>query len=287
MIFSPDSKHFVYTAQKNNKTLLVFDGEEKELPTYVNYIGNLTFSPNSQRFAYLAYDEEENKFFVVVDGKEGKRYDGVENKDKQTILFSEDSNHFAYIAFENEDMFVVVDEREGKRYKRIDYSLDPFFYNNKLVYIYTENVYTININKPKSILSYLVIDEQKYPNIINSELIFSPDKTQFAYRSIKDMKNFKEIIILNGREIGKAYTHISELTFSPNSKNLIYIGETDDEEFLVINGEEIEGYDEFIPYRSWKTNKFYEFFTFSSDGKKLTYIVRKGNQIWQITRELE
>lgn len=281
--FSPDGEKFVYIAQKDNKNFLVFNGEEREIP--YNII-DLKFSPNGQNLAYIArayIGNNNNKSFVVVDGIERKKYDYIER-----LIFSEDSSNLAYVAYDGDNTFVVANEEEGKKYNKDKFKLHPFFESNQLIYI-------VDNYSQEPRFSYPVINNQEYPNI-NGRIIFSPDKKQFAYRSIKDINNFKEIVILNGREIGKPFTMIKELLFSPNSKYLIYIGyeEADDKEFLFINGkdiEEIEEYNEFVPYTNWeRTDDFYNFykiFSFSSDGKNLMYVVRRGNQIWKVDVELK
>lgn len=74
----------------------------------------LTFSPNSQRVAYIA--QLGDRQFVVVDGQEGKRYGIVKARGVVAFrsLFSPDSKHVAYVASSGNKSFVVVDGQEGK-----------------------------------------------------------------------------------------------------------------------------------------------------------------------------
>ncbi|MEW6416877.1 MAG: hypothetical protein AB1480_02010 [Nitrospirota bacterium] len=64
--------------------------------------------------AYIAKAKEGDKWLVVVDGKEGKKYDGI-----GALIFSPDSKRVAYQAIEGDEWFVVVDGKEGKRYDMI------------------------------------------------------------------------------------------------------------------------------------------------------------------------
>jgi hypothetical protein len=67
-------------------------------------IGNLIFSPDSKRVAYAAWAG--NKRFVVVDGKEEKKYDGIVTIGGGKIIFdSPDSLH--YLAVKGESIFLV------------------------------------------------------------------------------------------------------------------------------------------------------------------------------------
>jgi hypothetical protein len=54
-------------------------------------------------------------WFVVVDGKEGKQYDGILHRP----VFSPDGRHLAYGAGAGEERFVVVDGKEWKHYDSI------------------------------------------------------------------------------------------------------------------------------------------------------------------------
>jgi Tol biopolymer transport system component len=76
--------------------------------------GTLIFSPDSKLVAYAAGIG--NKQFVIVDGKEGARYDGIMSG---SLIFSPDSKHVAYAAEAGNKRFVIVDGKEGTRYDAI------------------------------------------------------------------------------------------------------------------------------------------------------------------------
>jgi rRNA maturation protein Nop10 len=109
--FSPDSKHLVYRA-----------GEDCELGGYYNETNMCS------------------RYFVVLDGKEGNKYDYIEN---YSLIFSPDSKHFAYIGGENckqfheyikcSKYFIVLNGKEGKKY---DYIYPPTFSLDNKYFIY-------------------------------------------------------------------------------------------------------------------------------------------------------
>ena len=72
---------------------------------------SLKISPDSRRVAYVVI--EKGKQFVVVDGEEGKQYDGIA---EETPIFSPDSKRVAYTANVGKKCFVIVDGEEGKQY---------------------------------------------------------------------------------------------------------------------------------------------------------------------------
>ena len=63
--------------------------------------------------AYAA--KADNKWFVVVNGNEGKQYDGLGSP----LLFSPDSKRMAYAAKASNKTFIVVDGKEGNQYDAI------------------------------------------------------------------------------------------------------------------------------------------------------------------------
>jgi len=76
---------------------------------------SLRVSPDSKRVAYTA--KTGNKSFVVIDGKEGKRYDGILRASGP--IFSPDSKRVAYGAETGTKQVIVVDGKEGKQYDGI------------------------------------------------------------------------------------------------------------------------------------------------------------------------
>jgi len=67
-------------------------------------------SPDSRHVAYVA--QSGDRQFVVVDGKEGKHYDGI----GPNIVFSPDSRHIVYGAQAGNKQVAVVDGKEGNPY---------------------------------------------------------------------------------------------------------------------------------------------------------------------------
>ena len=132
-VFSPDGNHVAYPAQENNKWVMVVDGRESK--QYDEIECGPFFSLNSKHVAFVAEEWDKNlievdsnnepwipekaiKKFVVVDGKEGKRYDHIGDNCFYTDapVFSPDSKHFAYAAQEKDKWIVVTDNVEIQQY---------------------------------------------------------------------------------------------------------------------------------------------------------------------------
>jgi hypothetical protein len=160
LVFSPDSKRVAYVAKRGEKNLAVVDGVEGQeydgirvWGVVIGFDGKILgysslqlgveggmpmvlagvegkdyggaagpfFSPDSQRVAYLA--RRHGKWFVVVDGVEGKKYDGI----GWFLHFSPDSKRVAYFAKRGEEYLVVVDGVEGKEYDDVAWRPWPWF----------------------------------------------------------------------------------------------------------------------------------------------------------------
>ena len=87
------------------------DGNEGKAYPFIG-VDTLLFSPDSQRVGYIASGDD--KWFVVVDGKEGRRYGMVDS-----LTFSPDSQRVAYGIQTGEGWVVVVDGNEGRTYDDI------------------------------------------------------------------------------------------------------------------------------------------------------------------------
>ena len=109
--FSSDSKHLAFTANKEDRTVLVVDGKENfmsDSPYGDMRSDYFTFSPDNKRLAYIAHHG--GGAYVVIDGAEyGPYYELSPMNEDAYIYFSSDSRHFAFMA--NHD-----DERDAHRH---------------------------------------------------------------------------------------------------------------------------------------------------------------------------
>jgi hypothetical protein len=76
-VFSPDSRHVAYGAQRGMRKFVVLDGKEGPHFDLVALDPPLTFSPDSQRLAYVASSLPQ--MVAVVDGKPSKEFEKIES----------------------------------------------------------------------------------------------------------------------------------------------------------------------------------------------------------------
>jgi hypothetical protein len=218
--FSPDSKHFVYSAQlENNKWTVVYDGIELK---YCNYINDLTFSPNSEHFAYRAIDEDKANWNVIFDGKALKKY-----YDICWLTFSPNSEHFVYRASPKKGIWrVVIDSTESKDY--LDILAFAFSPDG------THFVYGASSNKG---LWRVVLDGKESEEYLNLyKFIFSPDGKHFAYL-VKKGKNL--FVVVDGKpQNSDKYCDIypSTIKFSTDCNKLSYCAKKGNKWVMVIDG---------------------------------------------------
>jgi hypothetical protein len=178
----------LYAARTGNSWFAVVDGKESEASYEDIDLGKYSFSPDSKRLAYPVASG--GKGFMIVDGKEEKRYVGV---GMSSTVFSPNNQRLVYIAvlkgsvhshegeekdkkehLNEEEVCVVVDGSEGNIYRLI-WEAPVFSPDSKLVaYLAMEKESW-----------FLVKDGTKYPQkydaVGRGTLIFSPDSKYVAY----------------------------------------------------------------------------------------------------------
>lgn len=128
--FSPDGEHLVYIAARKITFLEVQDGEvTQEIPGErgVNFVEQLTFSPDGQRLAYVVGvggmwymmgQTNRARRRVYLDAQAQKEYDAL---DLANLRFSPDGRHLAYEVHDvgKDRSLVVLDALEGTSYDAV------------------------------------------------------------------------------------------------------------------------------------------------------------------------
>ena len=254
LIYSPDARRVAYIADRDGKKSLVVDGVfgKKYDSIKINF---RTFSPDSKRVAYVAviYGEKPpvgNRWFVVIDGEEGESYNSA-----TFVTFSPDNKHVAYVA----DGCVFLDRVQVKGPEGMPVS-GPIFSpdSQSLVYVVERNskqsvvadgvpgkqydrIGTIAFSPSSKNLAYrakagkncyMVIDgreEKRYeagPSVFNP-IVFSPDSKRLAYVAggiyeSLDHREYREFVVLDGKELTRHKNISGDLVFSPDSSHLAY-----------------------------------------------------------------
>ena len=140
-------------------------------------------SPDSKRLAYAA--QRGGMQLVVVDGVEGKEYDGI---GVGTLLFSADSKRVAYVAGRGGKLLVVVDGVEGKEFDGI----------GKGTLVFSPDSQRVAYVASRGGMQLVVADGvegKEYDGAANP--VFSPDSKRVAYGA---QRGGKRLVVVDGVE---------------------------------------------------------------------------------------
>lgn len=283
-------------------------------------IGDLIFSPDSKRIAYIGENNE--GYFVVVDDIKGKTYKFI-----RSFTFSHDSKQFAYPALLEETRsegdygvttgrkeVIVLNGSEGPVY---DLVAEPIFSPDDMSFAYRagkskkefvvidnkelgpyDGVGRITFGPDSKQLAYSVFKNEKALIVLNGKegkaydgvgnLIFSSDSKQFAYSAVQYPT--RRFVVLNGVE-GKDYELVDQLVFSPNSVHLAYTAEKNEKMFVVMDGKE-EPFNYIMNMMSPNNNYGLKIETvlrptFSLDSKHFAYLAGKEGRWFIVLDEDE
>jgi len=106
IVFSSDGTQLSYAVVENNKRIVIKDGEIIGQYDVLSSVGpDLSFSRDGKHFAYTVSSSRGGKSFIVLDGKDGGKYDSVYTSEGS---FNEDGKTFSYLAISGSDILRVV-----------------------------------------------------------------------------------------------------------------------------------------------------------------------------------
>lgn len=221
----PTFQSVAFHAQSKRRYLLVLDGQEGTL--YDSIIArSLSFSPNSQRLAYVAGNGTTQ--FAVVDGKEGKPYHCIAAQ--MPPLFSPDSRRVAYGACDGARWFAVLDEKENKAYDTIGY--DP---TSGQSIVFSQDSRQVVYAAQEGSQWFVVVngkEGKRYDGIVLKNP-FSPNSQRLAFVADQAKSTFA---VIDGNELGPYSIGRGGIVFSPDSRHAAYIVYDDKTEGVIIDG---------------------------------------------------
>jgi len=278
--FSLDGQKLAYIQYEWNppedpKFDLYVDGRKVNQAPYVYMGSEFVFSADSKRLAYIA-GEKGKGMFVVVDGKEGPRFDRVKD-----LHLSSDGARIAYVGEKgpeygnNTQGAVVWDEKVQKAYPNIyRLTMDPK--GSKIAY-------AANKKGQKMWEYFIVVNESEtFGNpMMPGAIVFSSDGAHLAVVGNKtDGAFLRYTMFEDGKELGECLDD-SWPVFSPNGQNVA---------FKVRSSHWIPGtWKEAIQVDSQESaSKDYDKVwtpVFSPDGKSIGYNALKGNEVWWVVEK--
>jgi Tol biopolymer transport system component len=292
-VFSPDGKRIAFSVRRGEQWLVVTDGASgKGYESILDW--KIRFSPDSKHVAYLAMRGPKQIF--VVDGVERGEDNQTDQYDAGDIIFSPDGNRVAWPVGARGNQAVVVDGVEGRRYL----SVGDITFSDDSRHV----AYLAGANTGADVVAHLVIDGREAATSPHIEsFALSPDGKRFAYREIRERKNYavvdgiatecgkisddpivfspdgKQVAFISDKGLmvdGKIQGLGEDPMFSPDGKRLVFVRHRDQKTFVVSDGREGKGYDSIL---SDNSNYLERAILFSPDSAHIAYLaVSDGKQ---------
>jgi Tol biopolymer transport system component len=266
IVFSPDSKHFAFIAQKGNQVVVVEDGKEISTQAQVDTTSSLLFSRQGDHLVFVARDSA-GAAWVVLDGVAGSKYKSV-----QLPQFSDDGHHLEYVACKTLGKFVVVvDGKEGSEFEGVGAGNTGA---GILVSPDGAHVAYMAYKQGASNGGILaIIDGTAIPDV--TRVFMSPDGKYIAYVRIPPDPNasqIRSIMVVNGKA-GVDYTAFESLRFAPDGHPIYTMHSGPNSKVFLIDGnKESDAYD------AADLNTLH----FSADGKHTAYVARVNTRAFVV-----
>ncbi len=311
--FSPDSRHYAYTAygqEVNSGQFIIIDDKRQNYNLPDSGSNDIIFSPDSKHYAYQI-EMPGYTSAILIDDQIGPKYSYISSN----FAFSPDSKHYLYVGNNVDDQTGTKNSHliiDGKIIQDIDPgSLEYLTFtpdSQKIAYISRQaNGLSVFINEQQDKNNYdqlgslqffsdgkhyayvgtrdkkkfIILDGQEYEyENVGFDMTLSPDGTKIAFKGAKRIINeetfipLKEFIIFNEQK-GQEYDAVSNLVFSPDSKHFIYSAKDGKKNTIIFDNQNTETCYSLI-----------DNIHFSEDGSKLIYNAMVGQEIWLIVDDI-
>lgn len=238
---SPDGRHIAVMTEKG----LAVDGDLKEYE-YGAKEKSFTFSPDSQRHAYVAITGDNGRSEkLVVDGVLGEKpYSSV----GAGPVFSPDSKHVGCIArlrASSFDEVPLVDGREGEPHE--DFSWESAFTADSKRFVYAVEINDNYVMRYESVDGTEPMIERPHgPAVLTGNFFYGPAH-QLGY--VAKTPDHKKFVVYDGKEDANLLDAIdrSEVLVSENGAGIAFVGEPRSfRDVVVCNGQKSKVYEDFI-----------------------------------------
>ncbi len=277
VIFKPDNTPvYVGSNDEYNEytSQFIIEGETPG-KVYNGYIYNLVLTPG-EKIAYIATDSTpEGKYYsrVVINGKEGKKYDNI-----YQLKFLEDDTPVYIAAQADKELLVIGNKEYNYGYNSIiNMSISP---KNTVVFL---GMISSNDNNQKEEY-YIHIGDKKFGPYFNIPYAYTEGMVDFV--TFNEKGNFA-FIIFNENE---QYTIISDY-FKCDYYQTLWDFNSYKNDFYYIAG--IPSGDEKISYQLYKNGKAisnsydnYSYYSFNEEKGQISFIGLQGNKVYYVKVDL-
>jgi roadblock/LC7 domain-containing protein len=162
-----------------------------------------------------------NGVAVALDGKNGPKFEGIA---VESLLFSSDGKHLAYIAGRKDKQVMVLDEAEGPEFDAVG---KGNFSSNCLHFAYA------GLSRGKS---HMVFDGRQGPPFdqVGKDCVFSSDGLHVAYLALNGKKAALVVDGLPGPALDGVA--LESVRFSGDGRHVAYVGSNNRDQFMIFDG---------------------------------------------------
>ncbi|MFA4985447.1 MAG: hypothetical protein WC712_02575 [Candidatus Brocadiia bacterium] len=277
MAVSPDHRHCAFIRKVDKGEMVIVDGKEGKV---FNKVLRPFYSPDSTKVAYAGFDGK--SWTIVENGKVGPKYDKI---DEVIFLYTPDSKNLIYVATKGGKQFVVSGGKDQKPYKEIQgirLSTD-----GKHIAVHASDSVSQGIQGPGQDQDFWSIDGDDLTDYTDPMgFAMSPNGKRYALigRPANGEDGFGSFIIVDGEKREKLGSFmVSSLSdyfvFSPDSKRLAYVVESDDKDKVILDGKSGSSYKGVEGMTFSPCNKHFAFFS----GTKETGAFHLDGKTWKTT----
>lgn len=305
--WTSDSKHFHYTAEKNNKWLVVIDN--KEMPERFDSIGAIRFSQtDSSVYALenLTLSDYQYTSYVYFNGHKSQVYNNDDPTSiESSLIISPDNSYVAYYAcMEGSGLtctYITQDINGNTKSDTVYQDFDPTSRSNNFNPFGHGIVFSpngkINVHISNLLISSFIVINNNHilvPGDAQYKYVFEPTFSsdgqgmaytveacnQKAYGSCAGADGKFSYVVYNNSE-QKNYQDTVSLVFSPDGKSLAYWAKKDGKWVIVVNEKE---FDFNLPVSAYGENIVFTpdssgFYAIYSDDSGVHIIDKNGNKI--------
>jgi hypothetical protein len=256
----------VFKFHRSDKWHVVTDGALSS--PYDSLGNNVELSEDGQHVHYRA--ESGGKQFVVLDGKDGQKYDSIE---ENSYKISPDGKRAAYLARDFERLgqkyVAVVDGKESKPHDHIS---EPMFSPDSRRVAYVAS--TFKPERQRVAHEVAIIDgiEGERFDRVGPYFYFSPNGGRVAYIA---ERNGKSVLVVDDKKF--VYDKILDIKFSADGLRILFAAQLGSRTVLALDGQEFKSElsrAEPAQAKVWDSHE--DESTFSPDGSRLAYVALVG-----------
>lgn len=290
VLWAPDSHAAAYVGRSQSGELFVVTGDTKRGP--YKSVSELAWSPEGRTLAFAAVAGTDS--FVVVGDQRGEIFDRIDG-----LTYSPDGKTVAYLGWEGRKVRVVAG---GKKWPGFEpttdhpYGRPVFSPDGKSLAVSTGTGLMLNG-------SHVPGPGDDSADVTVGDPLFSPDGKRIAY-PLKHLRG--TWVVLDGKESTERFDGVKRLLFSPDgsvlayvaavgTKELVVVGDRIGEKFAQVSHLKFSPGGDRVAYRAERFGKqvivagdrisedFEEVTdgpTFSPDGRRVAFVIRKGAEFW-------